>query len=239
MLFIRVKLKSQPKNSSRFFTLNGTSLRYAFYGSKILIHSSRPLSGPVHCLGCCSFLLSVWEISRKIQTCRGTRELNWNSLASPGLSSLAPEPRLRTIHGNDKEADGDEIKRSFVKKGSLSSDKLAKNRSFYQGTEDKTFSPRSFSFSGRSGKMRALSFKTGIACLCGTEVKEKFQCESLCRRRLVESEGEASRFSKDGDNYGQLHPKNGPWSGWQPCFIALRLLILAVEESFCTNRQEL
>lgn len=27
--------------------------------------------------------------------------------------------------------------------------------------------------------MRALSFKTGIACLCGTEVKEKFQCESL------------------------------------------------------------
>uniref|UniRef100_A0A669PPJ9 Dystrophin related protein 2 n=1 Tax=Phasianus colchicus TaxID=9054 RepID=A0A669PPJ9_PHACC len=29
--------------------------------------------------------------------------------------------------------------------------------------------------SGRSGKMRALSFKTGIACLCGTEVKEKFQ----------------------------------------------------------------
>lgn len=26
--------------------------------------------------------------------------------------------------------------------------------------------------------MRALSFKTGIACLCGTEVKEKFQCES-------------------------------------------------------------
>ncbi|XP_050820978.1 dystrophin-related protein 2 isoform X2 [Gopherus flavomarginatus] len=27
----------------------------------------------------------------------------------------------------------------------------------------------------RSGKMRALSFKTGIACLCGTEVKEKFQ----------------------------------------------------------------
>lgn len=35
------------------------------------------------------------------------------------------------------------------------------------------------SCSGRSGKMRALSFKTGIACLCGTEVKEKFQCESL------------------------------------------------------------
>eukprot|EP00069_Balaena_mysticetus_P016745 bmy_10080T0 len=31
--------------------------------------------------------------------------------------------------------------------------------------------------SGRSGKMRALSFKTGIACLCGTEVKEKLQCE--------------------------------------------------------------
>ncbi|XP_062997759.1 dystrophin-related protein 2 [Elgaria multicarinata webbii] len=29
--------------------------------------------------------------------------------------------------------------------------------------------------SGRSGKMRALSFKTGIACLCGTELKEKFQ----------------------------------------------------------------
>ncbi|NXI49390.1 DRP2 protein, partial [Chloroceryle aenea] len=29
--------------------------------------------------------------------------------------------------------------------------------------------------SGRSGKMRALSFKTGIACLCGSEVKEKFQ----------------------------------------------------------------
>ncbi|XP_077164074.1 dystrophin-related protein 2 isoform X3 [Paroedura picta] len=29
--------------------------------------------------------------------------------------------------------------------------------------------------SGRSGKMRALSFKTGIACLCGTEMKEKFQ----------------------------------------------------------------
>ncbi|XP_073216915.1 dystrophin-related protein 2 isoform X2 [Lepidochelys kempii] len=29
--------------------------------------------------------------------------------------------------------------------------------------------------SGRSGKMRVLSFKTGIACLCGTEVKEKFQ----------------------------------------------------------------
>ncbi|KAM3827756.1 dystrophin-related protein 2 isoform 2-T2 [Vipera latastei] len=29
--------------------------------------------------------------------------------------------------------------------------------------------------SGRSGKVRALSFKTGIACLCGTEVKEKFQ----------------------------------------------------------------
>ncbi|XP_032628055.1 dystrophin-related protein 2 isoform X2 [Chelonoidis abingdonii] len=29
--------------------------------------------------------------------------------------------------------------------------------------------------SSRSGKMRALSFKTGIACLCGTEVKEKFQ----------------------------------------------------------------
>ncbi|XP_015282764.1 PREDICTED: dystrophin-related protein 2 [Gekko japonicus] len=29
--------------------------------------------------------------------------------------------------------------------------------------------------SGRSGKMRALSFKTGVACLCGTEVKEKFQ----------------------------------------------------------------
>uniref|UniRef100_A0A8D0HIU4 Dystrophin related protein 2 n=1 Tax=Sphenodon punctatus TaxID=8508 RepID=A0A8D0HIU4_SPHPU len=29
--------------------------------------------------------------------------------------------------------------------------------------------------SGRSGKMRALSFKMGIACLCGTEVKEKFQ----------------------------------------------------------------
>lgn len=25
--------------------------------------------------------------------------------------------------------------------------------------------------------MRALSFKTGIACLCGTEVKEKLQCE--------------------------------------------------------------
>ncbi|ETE62094.1 Dystrophin-related protein 2, partial [Ophiophagus hannah] len=53
--------------------------------------------------------------------------------------------------------------------------------------------------SGRSGKMRALSFKTGIACLCGTEVKEKFQCESPCRRLLVESEGEASRFSKDGE----------------------------------------
>nr|XP_033799840.1 dystrophin-related protein 2 isoform X2 [Geotrypetes seraphini] len=29
--------------------------------------------------------------------------------------------------------------------------------------------------SGRSGKVRALSFKTGIMCLCGTEVKEKFQ----------------------------------------------------------------
>nr|XP_009501342.1 PREDICTED: dystrophin-related protein 2 [Phalacrocorax carbo] len=29
--------------------------------------------------------------------------------------------------------------------------------------------------SGRSGKMRVLSFKTGIACLCGTEVKDKFQ----------------------------------------------------------------
>ncbi|XP_007063982.2 dystrophin-related protein 2 isoform X2 [Chelonia mydas] len=29
--------------------------------------------------------------------------------------------------------------------------------------------------SGRSGKMRVLSFKTGMACLCGTEVKEKFQ----------------------------------------------------------------
>uniref|UniRef100_A0A7M4ES95 Dystrophin related protein 2 n=1 Tax=Crocodylus porosus TaxID=8502 RepID=A0A7M4ES95_CROPO len=29
--------------------------------------------------------------------------------------------------------------------------------------------------SGRSGKMRALSFKTGVACMCGTEVKEKFQ----------------------------------------------------------------
>ncbi|XP_030066139.1 dystrophin-related protein 2 [Microcaecilia unicolor] len=29
--------------------------------------------------------------------------------------------------------------------------------------------------SGRSGKVRALSFKTGIVCLCGTEVKEKFQ----------------------------------------------------------------
>ncbi|XP_038603907.1 dystrophin-related protein 2 [Tachyglossus aculeatus] len=29
--------------------------------------------------------------------------------------------------------------------------------------------------SGRSGKVRALSFKTGIACLCGTDVKEKFQ----------------------------------------------------------------
>ncbi|XP_044886810.1 dystrophin-related protein 2 isoform X4 [Mauremys mutica] len=29
--------------------------------------------------------------------------------------------------------------------------------------------------SSRSGKMRVLSFKTGIACLCGTEVKEKFQ----------------------------------------------------------------
>ncbi|KAL8180946.1 UNVERIFIED_CONTAM: Dystrophin- protein 2, partial [Gekko kuhli] len=29
--------------------------------------------------------------------------------------------------------------------------------------------------SGRSGKMRALSFKTGVACLCGTEMKEKFQ----------------------------------------------------------------
>ncbi|XP_042335291.1 dystrophin-related protein 2 isoform X4 [Sceloporus undulatus] len=29
--------------------------------------------------------------------------------------------------------------------------------------------------SGRSGKMRALSFKSGIVCLCGTEVKEKFQ----------------------------------------------------------------
>ncbi|XP_069069480.1 dystrophin-related protein 2 [Pleurodeles waltl] len=29
--------------------------------------------------------------------------------------------------------------------------------------------------SGRSGKMRAISFKTGIVCLCGTEVKEKFQ----------------------------------------------------------------
>lgn len=35
----------------------------------------------------------------------------------------------------------------------------------------------SFKPSGRSGKMRALSFKTGIACLCGTEVKEKLQCE--------------------------------------------------------------
>lgn len=34
-----------------------------------------------------------------------------------------------------------------------------------------------FKPSGRSGKMRALSFKTGIACLCGTEVKEKLQCE--------------------------------------------------------------
>ncbi|OWJ99053.1 DRP2 [Cervus elaphus hippelaphus] len=31
--------------------------------------------------------------------------------------------------------------------------------------------------SGRSGKMRALSFKTGIACLCGTEVKEKLQSD--------------------------------------------------------------
>ncbi|XP_044886809.1 dystrophin-related protein 2 isoform X3 [Mauremys mutica] len=30
-------------------------------------------------------------------------------------------------------------------------------------------------FDSRSGKMRVLSFKTGIACLCGTEVKEKFQ----------------------------------------------------------------
>lgn len=38
--------------------------------------------------------------------------------------------------------------------------------------------------SGRSGKMRALSFKTGIACLCGTEVKEKFQCESPARSHL-------------------------------------------------------
>lgn len=41
----------------------------------------------------------------------------------------------------------------------------------------------SFKPSGRSGKMRALSFKTGIACLCGTEVKEKLQCEcnsSIC-----------------------------------------------------------
>lgn len=38
--------------------------------------------------------------------------------------------------------------------------------------------------SGRSGKMRALSFKTGIACLCGTEVKEKFQCESPARSDL-------------------------------------------------------
>jgi hypothetical protein len=40
-----------------------------------------------------------------------------------------------------------------------------------------TFSVSSFKPSGRSGKMRALSFKTGIACLCGTEVKEKLQCE--------------------------------------------------------------
>ena len=39
------------------------------------------------------------------------------------------------------------------------------------------FSVSSFKPSGRSGKMRALSFKTGIACLCGTEVKEKLQCE--------------------------------------------------------------
>ncbi|ELK29803.1 Dystrophin-related protein 2 [Myotis davidii] len=31
--------------------------------------------------------------------------------------------------------------------------------------------------SGRSGKMRALSFKTGIACLCGTEVKEKLESD--------------------------------------------------------------
>lgn len=39
------------------------------------------------------------------------------------------------------------------------------------------FSVSSFKPSGRSGKMRVLSFKTGIACLCGTEVKEKLQCE--------------------------------------------------------------
>lgn len=39
------------------------------------------------------------------------------------------------------------------------------------------FSVSSLKPSGRSGKMRALSFKTGIACLCGTEVKEKLQCE--------------------------------------------------------------
>ena len=39
------------------------------------------------------------------------------------------------------------------------------------------FSISPFKPSGRSGKMRALSFKTGIACLCGTEVKEKLQCE--------------------------------------------------------------
>ncbi|ELK05138.1 Dystrophin-related protein 2 [Pteropus alecto] len=38
--------------------------------------------------------------------------------------------------------------------------------------------------SGRSGKMRALSFKTGIACLCGTEVKEKLQCSQCDQRHL-------------------------------------------------------
>lgn len=126
-------------------------------------------------------------------------ELEFVSFSRP-LLSFAPEGRLRTTHGNDKEADGDEIKRSFVKKGSHSSDKLAKRWSFLSGEQrTKRFHPAPFLFSGRSGKMRALSFKTGIACLCGTEVKEKFQCESLCTRRLVESEGEASRFSKDGE----------------------------------------
>lgn len=54
----------------------------------------------------------------------------------------------------------------------------------------------SFKPSGRSGKMRALSFKTGIACLCGTEVKEKLQCE--CNSSICSDAGGGGECCRNG-----------------------------------------
>lgn len=50
-----------------------------------------------------------------------------------------------------------------------------------QCTAELLFAPSS----GRNGKVRVLSFKTGLVCLCNVDVQEKYKCECVkCEPRV-------------------------------------------------------